>query len=462
MSAISIKGFVNFLPLFATAPGQTAPVGELSKNSFSYAPEIQLYDNPGSYPNVGLVSFATLQDNISIGVPQLYGDYALQVANWIFQQSQFGNFSTNTGAFVAALTAQFGATMSAITAGNMVNYDTNLYCPEWIQYTQATTDGNTNTVRLWFADASFTTQYDLYTMRIIPPVQNVDDLFAGYDSVKAELANFDIPSLMQRVQAAANSEPYTLLRSYNFNYVNPQNTQQTVETVWTVIEYGVAGDNLDAIKAAIIDYILANTQYTQQQWAQLLPELFLSTEFIVTPRWDQYAIPNGGIKPGIYSPNLSYSDIYNAAMATAQGMGYSASGVANSLNVVPFQYKSMTLEFVAGPLNQGADSSIQSLYPDYINVPPNSTDFGRMSNATMGWVNFINGMLTIAETMTEYSLLPAPQVGKPTYSRVTRNGIYYLVASYGAVDYLMVPLAQLQALLGIGVVGQQKQPVSLS
>jgi hypothetical protein len=461
MSQVSIKGFVNYPSLYSATPGQVAAVGQLSKNGYSFSPTLQVYDNLGSYSNVSLVAFYAALDGTDFSVPQLYGDYALDVCNWIYQQANLGNFTGNNASFVQALTAQFGNTISAVTAGNMINFNTNFYCPEWIQYSQSTADGNTSVVRLWLCDASFQTQYDLFTIRVIPPVQNVDDFFAGYQSVLNELSDFDIPTLMQRIQAAANEEPFTVQRSYNFNYVNPNNTQQTIQTVWTVIEYGMAGDNLDTIKAAIVSYIAANSQYTPQQWTVLFPELFLSTEFIVTPRWDQYAIPSNTLNPGgIYSPSVAYGDALNVAQTTAQGTGYTASGVAESLNIAPWQYRSLMLEFVAGPLNQGNDSSIQLEFPDYINVPSTSADFARMSTLTQGWVNFISAMLVIAETMTEYTPLPAQVIGGPTYQRVVRNNLYYLAASYNSINYLMVPLAQLQALVGAGIVGQPREPVN--
>jgi hypothetical protein len=460
MNTFTIKGFVNYPLLFASIVGDTATVGELSKVSYSYAPDIQPYDNVGSYPNVALLAFFMDQDGTTIPVPQLLGDYALQAVTWVMQQALLGNFTSSGAAFIQALSTQYSTTMSAISAGNMINFNSTLYCPEWIQYTQSTGDGNTNTVKLWLCDASFQAQYDLYTIRVIPPVTNVDDLFAGYTSVSAELADFDIPTLMQRIQASADEQPYTLLRSYNFNYVNQANTNQTLPTVWSVIEYGIAGDNTDSIKAAIVSYILANSQYTQAQWSLLIPELFLSTEFIVTPLWDQYAIPNGGLEPGIYSPNVSYGDSLYVAQQTAQGPGYTSGTVVNSLNIVPFQYKSLTLEFVSGPLNTSTDASIQSLFPDYINIPSTSVDFARMSTTTQEWVTFINNMLVLAETMTESTVLPTPVTGGPTYERIIRNNLYYLSATFNSIQYLMVPLAQLQALIGLGVVGQSRVPVS--
>lgn len=461
MSTFVIEGFVNSFLLDSADPAQAAVVGQLSKVSYSYAPVVDSYNNPGSYPDVELLAFTMIQDGQQISTPPLYGDLILQVSTWVYGQSLLGNFTGNTAAFIEALLGQYGSDITNIQAGVMINFNTNLYCPEWISFSQSTTGGDTNTVRLWFCDGSFQRQYDKYTIRVIPPVANVDDFFAGYASVVNEIGQFDIPSLMTRVQAAASDQPYTLLRSYSFNYVNPNNQAQTVNTVWTVIEYGIAGDNLDSIKAAIIETILSNSQYTQAQWSALFPDLFLSVEFIVTPRWDQYAIPQGGnsLDPGIYSPNVSWNDALYVAQQTARGVGYSSGTVQNSLNIVPFQYKSLQLEFVAGPANESVESSIQTLYPDYINVPSSSLDFARMSNKTQAWVTFINGMLQLAENMTGFSALPPPVSNGPSYQRVTRNGVYYLAAVYGNVSYLMVPLAQLQSLIGAGVQGQSRTPV---
>jgi hypothetical protein len=54
-----------------------------------------------------------------------------------------------------------------------------------------------------------------------------------------------------------------------------------------------------------------------------------------------------------------------------------------------------------------------------------------MSADTKTWLYLLADMLVVAETMTAYSSLPLGM------TRVTRNGILYLVASFKSVNYLL-------------------------
>lgn len=450
----TLKGFVVYPELINNVHNQVAPVGELSGKGQTYASDRQIYQTANDpNKNSEIVAFYSSDDlHGKIEVPQVYGDLSVAVSNWIYQQATGGAFTGDSVAANTMISNYFSGQIQNLQLGEMIQSGV-FWFPTWIEFHPTTQEGDVtqSTVHLWFSDASFTAQYNEYELRVIPPVTNLDDFFSSLNNIQTDQAQFDLTVLHSRVQNASAGQPYTLLRSFSYDYVYPSNSALRIPFYWTVIEYGVAGDNLDAIKAALVTYILANSTHTRDEWSQIFPDIFQVTEFILTPRWDQYAIPNLTLAPGIYSPVVNQTDTLNKALATAQGVGYTTSQVTNRLNVVPLQYKSMVLIAVGGPLNKREQATFQQVFPDYINVPSSSQDNNRMSVRTQQFINLMNNMLSTAETMTDFSTLPADLM------RVYRGGIMYVLGTFQSIQYLMVSRQSMFSLFGGHVVGNIDQ-----
>jgi hypothetical protein len=76
-------------------------------------------------------------------------------------------------------------------------------------------------------------------------------------------------------------------------------------------------------------------------------------------------------------------------------------------------------------------------------MPLASPDFARLSTKTQGWMLMLVNLLTVAETMTQYSIVP------PSYSRTIRSGIVYAIKEYAGMQYLLVARNSCIAALGL-------------
>jgi hypothetical protein len=164
--------------------------------------------------------------------------------------------------------------------------------------------------------------------------------------------------------------------------------------------------------------------------------------------WDQYAIPNRNQVSGIYSPVASPSRAL--AMMTQVASSYPEGHINSNCCVQTYPYKSVALVSCGSPNNRNAEYQIENVFPDILSVPSQSLDFARMSTDTQNFMLLLGQMLPAAEALTEYGNVPTGM------TKLTRNNILYLVASYEGINYLMVaksnfPIANVAAFGGDGV-----------
>jgi hypothetical protein len=219
------------------------------------------------------------------------------------------------------------------------------------------------------------------------------------------------------------------MRTDEYDWHDPLQTSHLVATQWTVLIYGVAGNNIDSIKDALVAYILANTSHTQAEWTQIFPDIFKRTEVTLVPNWGNYAIPNRVVDTGIYSPfaNLTAEN----AQLTAYASSYPAAHINAHGHVFGHPYKSLAIGAIGSDQNRDNLYELVQIFPDFIAVSSQSTDFARMSQNTQGWAELLEQLLITAETMGPFTSLPAGM------TRLTRNGMLYAVASYGNIHYLV-------------------------
>ncbi len=456
VATYTAKGFIDFGALANNTPETVATLGELSVKSRTFAKDRQIFGGStgGTTPSsINLSVFSSKNaDGTVVLTPADYASSMLQIGTWMYTQSLAGLFTADPNVFLQAVVAEFPTLINTVTCGPMVQQGT-MWLPTDIQYYFSTpsTVSPTNTassrVRIWFSDSAFQQEYDEFTIIFIPPIANLDDFFLPAATVQTEVSAITTPQLFGEVQTAAGQDPYTVLMSTAYNWVDPNTPTNLIPTLWTYIIYGEAGNNVDAIKAALQGYILAGSTHTRDQWAAIFPDIFTSTEFILTPLWNQYAIPNLTLGDGVYSPTVNPAQALLIAQETAVGTGYNDLFVSNVLNVVPTPYKSMAILAVGGPQNHGGISEFAKRWTDYIAVPTTSLDYDRMSTDTQGFVSLLQSMLKTAETMTESSDIPP---GMTRMHRTAPNGdiILYLVSSYDSVEYLMVAKSWLVAKYG--------------
>ncbi len=425
----TIKGFANIGALVDNTTTVVAPLGELAPIGMTYAREKTFFTH-ATKPATTLTVFSAKDDSGYRQPDATYTNPIIEVLDWVYATGNTGTFNSTITSFETAFVSQFGGTFALKRTGKMVRYGST-WCPESIEI-EYLDSGEENTILVWFSSESFLAQYDEYEFEIIPPFDTLDAFFDTYVNVKTKIDLINTPATMERIELKANRYPYTRVRIDVFDWVNPSNPDVKIPTEWSVIMYGTAADNLDAVREIIVEYILANSTHTREEWAELFPDLFTSTEYIITPFWNNYAIPNRVLETGMYSPTINTLAASVLVKKTVQGPRYTEDWIDGHLDISATTYKSIAIGVVASPDNRDKIFSLAEKFEDYILISSVHPDFRRMTERTREFVLMLTELLKIAESTTPFSSVP---IG---YNRIRRNGVYYIVRSFERVQYLVV------------------------
>lgn len=434
-SSVTVKGFVEIAALVSNEVGVISTLGEMSTYSTTFTKEGGEYDNP-DVPGYRLVSVRSYDTTgVEVPIPQ---DISNQIISFIKSVYAYGISHSqpyDLQNWLDTLGALYNGRVSAINLGPLQQSAVAVYClPEWVSFTSLLGDGAV--VKVWLSDNAFQEQFDEYEITVVPPIVPLDTFFSAPGIVKAALDARTKSMMFTQIQDAAGKDPYTMVRYMGFNYT-PQNSTP-VSTDWAVLIYGANGDNIDAIKDAIVEYIINNSTHSRGEWEVILPDLFKRTEFVMIPRWDKMAIPDFSIEQGIYSSLSDPVEIIAAAQKYVPF--YDSTYVQNNITVLPHVYRTISILVVNGSSNIDTKKSFSKLFSDYIPVATSSTDFNRQSEFTRTWALKIMDMLLMAETMDENT-----SVGV-SFRKVKRNGQLWLSLIYDNVQYLMMPKYILKSL----------------
>lgn len=434
----NLKGFYGYPSLVNNAPDQVAMFGELSDNSKTYAKD-KTFHTSASTPNTTFTAFHSVKDDLPIQPNATYQDRILKIGKYMLDQSVLGAVTSDGQVLRQLVLAEFAATLTSFSTGKML-FNGTLWLPEYV-VCEFSGMGETNRVQVWLCDNSFAGQFDEYVIEIVHPIVPYDNFFKDPLVVAQLLAAYSMPDKLAEVQALRAQYPYTYQSALMFEYQNPSNTTFKVPAFWIPIVYGVAGNNIDLIKQAIVDDIMANTTHTQAEWAAILPDLFRTTEFIITPFWKQYSIPNRTYQAGIYSPTVDPRTNLTLIRRTARPViTYTSTWVNAQYELSQHIYKSLAFSVVGNPQNRDGVVRFSKQFTDYMVVTNDGADFDRITPLTQDWMTLFAKLLLAAEEMDMYSSVP---VG---VSRIIRDGVVYASAFYKNINYLVVCRASVEAL----------------
>lgn len=422
-----LSGFVQVASLVDNTIDVVSPIGELSSIGRTYSRNKGIVADP-TYVGVELTAFTSFDGDTEVAVDRTYALHILEVAKWLVDQAFAGSLNSSTANTLQLLNSNFNGTYSISDVGDMVNSDTT-WLPEYVIFTSDADDSGDNLMKFWFSDSAFRAQFDLYTLVVVPPFANLDQLQDTAAVGQAAIATYDVTDMLVRANTASNDYPPTQTLNRSYTWYSKDGTVDE-RTDWAVLVYGIAGNNEDLIRQAIADYILANSAYDEDAWKQVLPDVFTSTEFILVPMWDRYSIPNQTEKAGVYATTIPLAVIQERIpqFYTAYGLTHANSNVTISGSL----YKSLSFLACGSPDNRDGIFKLDDKFPKYALVATTSNDFGRIDPTTQQWILSLYSLIQQAENMTEYSYIEAG------YTRVTRDGIPYITFSYDNVTYLMV------------------------
>lgn len=422
----NLYGFVGIPNFQNNTPGRTATVGELSRLGFTFSTEVGSYrDN--TYPEVLFHSIDSKRDDVKVDVGLTYYNTILHIAQWLYDRAVQGAVGQDAVALKQALTAEFGSSVE-FTAVGAILLQGHYYYPSSMEI-KLTNAGEDNDVFVWFANDTFMAEYPGKEFKIVPALEPVDQFFGQRDTVLAMLKAITSESHNAKVQAKIDIDPQTYIWTKSFNWHDQDNDDVTWPCPFTAIIYGNAGINIDYIKEAIRDYILANSQHGESDWAKVLPEIFTPTEFYLVPIWDRYSLPNQALESGVYSPTVPYPELMKYAKKYFKG--YPQAHIDVNLCVSSSTYQSLAFVSCGNQLNYGAETSFDKEWPQYCNVPPTSPEFAKLPPKTQAFIVKLVTLLMAAETATGASIIPNDM------TRTERDGVYYLTTTVGSVQYLV-------------------------
>lgn len=425
-----LKAFCTFPSISNNTPQAVAPIGEISSNSLTYAKEVGTYQNT-LHTNTVLKTFRSSQDGLFIEVPPIFLAPTLEICQWLYDEAVLGTLTGDHIEVAQRLTVEFGDLVDDVLVGQLMQGTSSTFkMPQWISYTVRNSSGLDNYVRIWFTNAAFSTQFDEYEIDIVPPLADLNQLFNPYNVVQGLLSQRTQTELFNQIQLKRGLYPETILRNDTYDWIDRQNSSFRIPTHWSALIYGIAGNNVDAVREATIEYLLENSDHTRDEWKEILPDLFISTEFVITPYWDKYSIDNLTVTTGLYSPVSFMDEPLEYALRT--NTNYTTNHIKSCLCSTAAAYKSIGFAVVGGNENRDGVSRFDIKFPDYILVHTSMPDFNRMSMITRNWVFGFLEMLMIAESMTPWSDIPNIE-----YTRLVRENVMYLAWTYKSTTYLV-------------------------
>lgn len=423
-----LSSFIEMSAMENNTPSETSPIGELTTTSSTSSREVGKYAST-SYPDVRLVSFSSVESTTGAKIPvdPLYSNLLLQLGQWLFTKSIDGALSDNKEVAQQMTSAEFNGRFEILAYGKMVTNGT-YWLPEYI-FVKELSSGADNILRVWFSDPAFRAQYELHELVPVPPIDVLDDFHKARSVVKALIDGINIPDHLLKAQELTKVSPETILASRNYNWVDKVDQSITYPVPWTVAIYGLSGNNEDVIRQALVDYILDNSTYPREEWEKIFPDLFRPTEFYICPVWDRYSLPNQQTYGGLYSPTLPL----NQFLQYGQQLVQDATDVYLNENLIVASsvFKGLMFISAGNPRNRNDLFRFDQLWPQYISLGTTNIDFNRIPVKTQQFILFLIELLMKAETLSEYSELPAGA------SRVERNGKVYLSKSMDNVLYLV-------------------------
>ena len=433
----TLNAFVEIPALANNAIEKIGIFGELSVKARTYTKDIRNYVDKSAYPSIELTTFAIL-DEKSVPIPTPPEDLtntALSVSNFLY--TQYSNnaipLTPSKPTLVNAVAAEF-SNLRNVRIGDILNSESpGKRLIDYIRY-DITIDSKLWRVTLWFSDAKFRLQYPLYDIVVIPPLGDIARLIDTPAMVIEALSSITVDYTINRIAAITNEHSATTVYTHTLRWHDPLGGSARADTKWTVVIYGSAGNDLDLIKDAIRRYLSDNS--TSDKWPVIFPDLYSENEFLLMPLWGMLATPTEGYDDGLYSSLINAHDI---DLQAARLIPASFMGVVNLdtlkqkyLGVMATTYRGIMVMNMGNPNNVGSKIVFKDMYPDYMAVSTDRSDFARMSSITQEFVLKFLETLEIARNYTLNSTLPSG------YTKATKANREYIGFDYEGFTYYVL------------------------
>lgn len=427
----TLKGFLKTDKESAKDPNSISAWGEISTQALTYAKRVSLYiDN---LTDIELIVFTSRDSSTGdVNVNSAIRNKIFLISNWLLDlQANASTRINDRATLLSRLTDTFNTDLTSINIGDLIVDAEGVYFPEWIGFSVLYT-GTTfieNQVKVWYSNNAFLNQYDENEIIVIPPVENIDDLFSTKTSVTTKAKIFQDNLLISKIQEAKGILPESSITDSDYLWKETGNPTNTLMLNWVTIIYGNIGNNIDAIKLAIKQYILSHSTKPEADWKFILPDIFTNTSFYIMPRWKNYAIQERAIEAGQYSTIVN---AFKELTYVKNHLPLLPSGfVEDNLRFMPTNYKSVALNVIGDTTNRDNMYSIESIFSDILNVPTTDMLFESMNVVTREFLLKLTRALKLAEETGVYDSVPFG------YNKVTINNVMYITFIDNAITYLI-------------------------
>ena len=426
---IEIKGFITNIALVNNNPKNVAKLGELSAFARTYSKDIWQYQSPTG-PDLRLEVFAIKKDGLPVDViPTEFTSMAFELADYAYSQSTLIDQTSPIAEQELLWQDMFMGRIENVQLGALIYYNGHVV-PEYVRCGISTYTGDTSDVTIWFTSEALERDYQFFEIDVVAPIINLNSFFLEYAAVKAAVNSVSEIDRNERVIAKRGTNPESIQRAVNVQWVDPNNPQVKINTIWYVLIYGRAGDNDQAIQQALIDFILANSNEPEARWRLVFPYLFRLTRMYVLPTWSTMAIEVRVSQHGIYSPIANAKASLDLVKNTLTSL--TVNHVDANMEISHSPYRQVSLLTIGGPDNVGDNFKFSDYAPDYIAQASTSQDFNRQSKDTQLISQTIDQLLIFAED-------PANQIAMPLgYRRVEIDLSLWVGKKVGDVEYLVL------------------------
>lgn len=432
------KSFCNVSAFVKNDPNQNSVIGELTTQALTFSREVASFHHT-TIDGYDLINFFSRNNDTKEIMRRTAVDQAVAFVDLCVRTTMGTSgeiFQDEIHRAIVALAGTPAIKANNIDTGPMVNDGTH-WVPSWISWTD-TNDTRENEHIVWLAVDDFMAEFPDWEIKVVTPVDNLDSFFNPGSMVEAMVKAITPTQMMERAENAKGGFPTTWRRSDPYMYYDPMNSSRKFDVYWDVLGWGDAGNDPDLIREEMVKYILANSTHTRDEWAVIFPDIFKRTEIVCTPLWDKYAADARVFDHGIYSPFVDNADTEKYAKIGAPN--YAAAHVKTNAQIFAFPHRSIAIASIGHVENRDGKVKLSQLYPDYMAVPFQSTDAGRMSVETQAWVEKFLEMLLIAETWTSATRMP-----RGIY-KITRNNKTYISATINRVLFLILVKSELSSL----------------
>lgn len=422
-----VLGFATIASLFDNRLGRVSDIGELTTWCATYSREkTEHVDKILTDPRLVAFSVKDASNDRDVDLDVMESNQVLRIVNSCLEyaRSKAGTIINPTD-FESVIAAEYFAEIENFKLSELKDAG-GITMPSWINWDSLT--GDLSTFRIWLSDDTFESEYPEFHITVIPPMSDLRVFMGPWQTAVNKLKEKTTADIVEEAQIAKNLKPETYFRLFDVDYYDKTDNRNKYPTTWGLLIYGVAGDNIDAIKDAIIKELLDGTGAAEHELEPLFPDLFKRTEFTIWPRFDRRSIPNMTTVSGLYQSMTNIKDDMDFVLA--HNNFYAPAHVRLQTQVLPSPYKGLTLLAINGENNTAGMKSLIEMYPDFISVPPTHPDFGRMSVKTMNWVLFMQELVVQADLVTNTSVLPQGM------RRVNRSGKMFVAATHDNAAYL--------------------------